>query len=85
MGVKIGQKILGGLLWLSTRTCPDLSYSVSSAAQVLTKDIELLKVKLRHLLQYLNTVWETLPVWIYHSSLLWLYQTSHSLAVSERE
>ena len=48
-------KILGGLLWLSTRTRPDLSYSVSSAAQVLTKDIELLKVKLRHLLQYLNT------------------------------
>ena len=27
--VKIGQKILGGLLWLSTRTRPDLSYSVS--------------------------------------------------------
>ena len=53
--VKIGQKILGGLLWLSTRTHPDLSYSVSSAAQVLPKDIELLKVKLRHLLQYLNT------------------------------
>ena len=53
--VKIGQKILGGLLWLSTRTRPDLSYSVSSAAQVLTKDIELLKAKLRHLLQYLNT------------------------------
>ena len=53
--VKIGQKILGGLLWLSTRTRPDLSYSVSSAAQVLTKDIEGLKVKLRHLLQYINT------------------------------
>ena len=53
--VKTGQKIRGGLLWLSTRTRPDLSYSVSSAAQVLTKDIELLKVKLRHLLRYLNT------------------------------
>ena len=53
--VKIGQKILGGLLWLSARTRPDLSYSVSSAAQVLTKDIELLKAKLRHLLQYINT------------------------------
>ena len=47
--VKIGQKILGRLLWLSTRTRPDLSYSVPSASQVLTKDIELLKVKLRHL------------------------------------
>ena len=53
--VKIGQKILGGLLWLSTRARPDLSYSVSSAAQVLTKDIELLKVKLGHLLQDINT------------------------------
>ena len=53
--IKIGQKILGGLLWLSTRTRPDLAFAVSSAAQVLTKDIELLKVKLRHLLQYLST------------------------------
>ena len=53
--VKRGQRILGGLLWLSTRARPDLSYSVSSAAQVLTRDLELLKVKLRHLLQYLST------------------------------
>ena len=53
--VKRGQRILGGLLWLSTRTRPDLSYSVSSAAQVLIRDLELLKVKLRHLLQYLST------------------------------
>ena len=53
--IKIGQKMLGGLLWLSTRTRPDLAFAVSSAAQVLTKDIELLKVKLRHLLQYLST------------------------------
>ena len=53
--IKIGQRILGGLLWLSTRTRPDLAFAVSSAAQVLTKDIELLKVKLRHLLQYLST------------------------------
>ena len=53
--VKIGQKVLRGLLWLPTRTRPDLSYSLSSAAQALTKDIELLEVKLRHLLQYINT------------------------------
>ena len=38
------QKILGGLLWLSTRTRPDLSYSISSAS----KDIGTLKAKLRH-------------------------------------
>ena len=48
-------KILGGLLWISGRTRPDPSYSVSSAAQGLTKDIELLKAKLRHLVQYINT------------------------------
>ena len=53
--IKRGQRILGGVLWLSTRTCPDLAFAVSSTAQVLTKDLELLKVKLRHLLQYLNT------------------------------
>ena len=46
--------MLGGLLWLSTRARRDLSFSVSSAAQVLIKDIELLKVKLRRLLQYIN-------------------------------
>ena len=53
--VKIGQRILGGILWLSTRTRPDLAYTVSSAAQVLTRDLELLKVKLRHIFQYINT------------------------------
>ena len=53
--IKRGQRILGGLLWLSTRTRPDLAFAVSSTAQVLTRDLELLKVKLRHLLQYLNT------------------------------
>ena len=37
--VKRGQRILGGLLWLSTRTRPDLACAVSMAAQVLTKDI----------------------------------------------
>ena len=46
---------MGGLLWLSTRARPDLAFAVSSAAQVLTKDLELLKVKLTHLLQYLST------------------------------
>ena len=53
--VKRGQRILGGFLWLSTRTRPDLAFAVSPAAQVLTKNLELLKVKLRHILQYLNT------------------------------
>ena len=53
--IKIGLRMLGGLLWLSTRTRPDLAFPVSSAAQALRKDLELLKVKLRHLSQYLST------------------------------
>ena len=53
--IKRGQRILGGLRWLSTRTRPDLAFAVSSIAQVLTRDLELLKVKLRRLLQYVNT------------------------------
>ena len=52
--MKITQRIFGGLLWLSTRTRPDLASAASSAAQVLTEDTELLKVKLRHPLQYLS-------------------------------
>ena len=43
------------MLWLSTRTSPDLAYDVSATTQALTKDLELLKTKLRRLLQYLNT------------------------------
>ena len=53
--IKRGQRILGGVLWLSTRTRPDLAYAVSATARVLTKDLELLKVKRRHILQHLNT------------------------------
>ena len=53
--IKRGQRVLGGLLWLSTRTRPDLAFAVSSNAQVLTKDFDLLEVKLGHLSQYLNT------------------------------
>ena len=53
--MKRGQRILGGLLWLSTRTRPDLACAISVTAQVLTKDLEALKVRLRHILQYLNS------------------------------
>ena len=53
--IKIGQRVLGAMLWLSTRTRPDLAYAVSATAQVLTRDIESLKVRLCHLLQYINT------------------------------
>ena len=49
--IKIGQRMVGGLLWLSTHTRPDLAFAVSSAPQVLTQDVRRLKVKLRHLLQ----------------------------------
>ena len=40
------------VLWLSTRTRPDLAYAVLGTAQVLTKDLELLKIKLRHSQRY---------------------------------
>ena len=49
------QKILGAFLWLSTRTRPDLACAVSLAAQTVFRDLKLLKVRLRHLLQYLRT------------------------------
>ena len=55
--IKRGQRILGGILWLSTRTRPDLAFVVSSTAQVLTKDLELLKVKLRRLLQTMGLLY----------------------------
>ena len=45
---------MGGILWLSTRTRPVLTFAVSPTALILTKDLDLLKIKLRHLLQYLN-------------------------------
>ena len=53
--VKRGQKILGALLWLSTRTRPDIACPVSLAVQSLWQNLKHLKVRLRHLLLYLNT------------------------------
>ena len=53
--IKRGQKIIGALLWLSTRTRPDLACAVSLVSQVLFKDLSALKSRLRHLLQYLRT------------------------------
>ena len=53
--VRRAQKILGALLWLSTRTRPDIACAVSLAAQSLWQDLDQLKIRLRHLLQYLNT------------------------------
>ena len=50
--IKLGQKIIGALLWLSTRTRQDLSCAVSLASQALFKDLKKLKDRLRHLLQY---------------------------------
>ena len=41
--IKIGQRIIGALLWLSTRTRPDLSCAVSLASQSLFKDLKKLK------------------------------------------
>ena len=54
--IKKGQRIIGALLWLSTRTRPDLACGVSLASQVLFKDISSLKTRLKHILQYLKTI-----------------------------
>ena len=51
--IKRGQKVLGALLWLSTRTRPDIACAVSMAAQALWHDLEKLKMRIKHLLQYL--------------------------------
>ena len=53
--VKRAQKILGALLWLSTRTRPDIACAISLAAQALWHNLDQLKIRIRHLLQYLNT------------------------------
>ena len=53
--IKRAQQILGTLLWLSTRSRPDLSYAVSMAASVQTRDLRELEVRLRHLLQYVSS------------------------------
>ena len=53
--IKRAQQILGALLWLSTRTPPDLSYAVAMAASVQTRDLRDLEVRLRHLLQYVSS------------------------------
>ena len=54
--IKIGQRIIGALLWLSTWTRPDLSCAVSLASQALFKDLTPLKDRLRHLLRYSSTL-----------------------------
>ncbi len=51
--VKFSQQVLGGMLWLSTRSRPDLAYAVSVAMSCVTRDIDQLKTRVRHLLQYL--------------------------------
>ena len=53
--IKRAQQILGALLWINTRTRPDLSYAVSMAASVQTKDLRGLEVRLRHPLQYVSS------------------------------
>ena len=52
--VNRAQKILGVLLWLSTRTT-EISPVQSLAAQCLWRNLEDLKVRIKHLLQYLST------------------------------
>ena len=53
--IKRAQQIIGALLRLSTSTRPDLSYAMSMAASVQTRDLKELDVRLCHLLQYLGS------------------------------
>ena len=71
--IKRAQQIIGALLWMSTRTRPDLSYAVSMAALVQTRDLKELDVRLRHLLQYLGSQ-ESHP----HKGLHYKHPTSAS-------
>ena len=50
--VRRARKILGALLWLLTRTRPDIACAVSLAAQSLWHNLDHLKTRLEHLLQY---------------------------------
>eukprot|EP00971_Amphidinium_carterae_P257719 5115696-Amphidinium_carterae.1 len=47
------QKIIGALLWLSTRSRPDISFGVSKLASVLTSNYQEARLRARHLIQYL--------------------------------
>ena len=51
---QVRTKIMGALLWPSTRARPDLSCAESLASQALSKDFKK-KDRLRHLLQYLKS------------------------------
>eukprot|EP00971_Amphidinium_carterae_P156325 3099278-Amphidinium_carterae.5 len=46
-------KIIGALLWLSTRSRPDISFGVSKLASVLNSNYQEARLRARHLIQYL--------------------------------
>ena len=50
--VKRLQSLLGCLMWLAYRTCPDLVYCVGVAAALLTRDLKACSSRTRHMLQY---------------------------------
>eukprot|EP00971_Amphidinium_carterae_P328745 6460788-Amphidinium_carterae.1 len=53
--VRRQQAILGSLLWLSTRSRPDLSFAVARASSHIAVSAKETAVMTRHLLQYLHT------------------------------
>ena len=48
------QGIVGGLLWLSTRSRPDIAYQVGRAATLILKDPEASMKEAKHLLRYIK-------------------------------
>ena len=63
--VKEAQGITGALLWMSTRSRPDIAYAVSRMGQQATKVPDLSIAIGKQVLQYLNStlgVWHRIPV-----------------------
>lgn len=55
--IKYCQQALGSLLWLVTRTRPDLAWAYSVAASMTTRNPKEAAVRVRHMLGYLKIPW----------------------------
>ena len=52
--LRLGQKLVGEILWISTRTRPDIAYATSRLGQLLVKDIEYALAAGYELIRYLR-------------------------------
>ena len=56
--IRTAQKIVGEVVWLSTRARPDIQYAVSRLSSLITRDPELVAEAAVHLWKYLAATWE---------------------------